>query len=117
MLTGLERADLGSWLRIGGSIGFGLTLLLLAVLMWLTESPSGWSQPAAWAFLVFNMAVWVPSVLRVLPGDDSAAFKGVHIVLAIGSVGLAALTVWATSRPPIYSRTTSTQMASNTSAR
>ncbi len=117
LLTGVERADLASWLRIGGSIGFGLTLLLLAMLMWLTESPSGWSQPAAWGFLVFNLAIWVPSVLRVVPGNDSAAFKGVHVVLAIGSVGLAALTVWATSRPPIYSRTTSTQMASNTSAR
>ncbi|MDH3193548.1 MAG: hypothetical protein OEY55_03970 [Acidimicrobiia bacterium] len=117
MLTGLERADLSSWLRIGGSIGFGLTMLMLAMLMWLAESPSGWSQPAAWAFLVFNLAVWIPSVLRVVPGDASAAFKGVHVVLAFCSVGLAALTVWATSRPPIYKRTTSTQMASNTSAR
>lgn len=117
MLTGAERADLSSWLRIGGSIGFGLTMLLLAMLMWLTESPSGWSQPAAWTFLVFNLAVWIPSVLRVISGGDTAAFKGVHVALAIGSVGVAALTVWATSRPPIYSRTTSTQMASNTSAR
>lgn len=117
MLTGSERADLGSWLRIGGSIGFGLTLLLLAMLMWLTESPSGWSEPAAWGFLVFSVALWLPSALRVVAGDDSAAFKGVHVFLAIGSVGLAALTVWATRRPPIYSRTTSTQMASNTSAR
>jgi hypothetical protein len=117
LLTGSERADLANWLRIGGSIGFGLTLLLLAMLMWLTESPSGWSEPAAWGFLVSNIAIWVPSVLRVVAGDDSAGFKGVHVVLAIGSVGLAALTVWATSRPPIYSRTTSTQMASNTSAR
>lgn len=117
LLTGPERADLANWLRIGGSIGFGLTLIFLAMLMWLTESPSGWGTPAAWSFLVFNIAVWLPSVVRVIGGDASTAFKGVHVLLAIGSVGLAVLTVWAVIRPPVYSRTMSTQMASNTSAR
>lgn len=99
LLTGAERADPASWFRIGGSIAFGVTLVFLGFLMWRTESPSGWSEPASFANLVFNLAVWLPSAGRVLTGEATAAFKAVHVALAVTSVGLATAAVWAAGRP------------------
>lgn len=98
LLTGAERSDVASWFRIGGSITFGVTFVLLAILMWRTESPSGWSAPASWAYLAFNVAVWLPSVLRVVPGDASPVFKTVHVVLAVISLAIAVTAVWSTAR-------------------
>ena len=99
LLTGAERVDPASWFRIGGSIAFGITLVFLGLLMWRTESPSGWSEPASFANLIFNLAVWLPSAAGVVTGDATAAFKAVHVVLAVTSVALATWAVWAAGRP------------------
>ncbi len=117
LLTGPERSNPLSWFRIGGSVVLGITLLFLAILMWRAGSPSGWGLPTAWVYLAFNIGVWIPSAIRVTAGEASIGFKAVHVVLAVCSLSVAGLAVWAARQPTTYSSTTSTQMASNTSAR
>ncbi len=117
LLTGPESSNPFSWLRIGGSVALGTTFLFLAMLMWRTGSPSGWSLPTALVYLVFSIGVWIPSAVSVLAGEASIAFKAVHVVLAGCSLAVAGFAVWAARQPATYSSTTSTQMASNTSAR
>jgi len=99
LLTGAERVDPASWFRIGGSIAFGIALVFLGVLMWRTDSPSGWSEPASFANLIFSLAVWLPSAARIVTGEARAGFKAVHVVLAVTSLALATGAVWAAGRP------------------
>lgn len=98
LLTGSEIQDLGSWVRITGSVAFGLALLLLAGLMWGSGSPTQWLTPVSWGFLACTLLVWLPSVLGVMPGDGSLAFKAVHLALAVVSTGFASLSVWVATR-------------------
>lgn len=98
LLAGAERQDVGSWIRITGSVAFGLILLLLAGLMWGSGSPTQWLAPVSWGFLACTLLVWLPSVISVLPGDGSLAFKAVHMVLAVVSTSVASLSVWVATR-------------------
>lgn len=88
LLTSDAGAD--DWFRIGGALAFAVALGVVAVLTKKAASPSQWATPVAWGFLTFTVAVWVPSVVRVLPGAYDIGFKVVHAVLALVS-GLVAL--------------------------
>lgn len=94
LLTGAERADATSWLRIGGSLAFAVTLLLAAMVMYRSGRRIRWYLPLAWFYLGFQLLVWLPSLARVLPGTESVAFKLVHAVLATVSLTIAAVALW-----------------------
>ncbi len=88
LLTGDEASDPWTWIRVGGSLLFGLVLAGIAVLLRRGRPIAPWMR---WVFIGFGMLmliIWFRSSASVLSGDESVAFKTVHIVLALISVGL-----------------------------
>lgn len=75
-------------------VAVGLTVLGLAVAVHAASGRLPWAVPAA---ALATVAVWAVRVPMVLLHDRSAAFRLVHVALAVVSVGLA---VVAWSRSP-----------------
>ncbi len=87
LLTGDEASEPWTWIRVGGSLAFGVALAVVAVLLWRGASTSRSMAAVFVGFGVLMLVVWLRSALSVLTGDESAAFKVVHIVLATISIG------------------------------
>lgn len=93
LLTGDERNDPWTWIRVGGSLILGVLLTIVAVLLWRGGEPAGWMRVVFAVFLVLMLVIWTRSAISVLSGDESVSFKVVHVVLAVISVGFGALLV------------------------
>lgn len=87
LLTDAEQGDLANWARIGGSLVIGLTAA--AVIFW--AQGSGLERWGLTLFAAWSVAVWARSLITVWSGDQPAAFKTVHTVLAAGFFVLAYL--------------------------
>jgi hypothetical protein len=88
LLTGDEASDPWTWIRVGGSLLFGVALVGIAVLLWRGRSVAPWMAGVFVAFGVLMLVVWIRSAVTVLSGDESVAFKVVHVVLALVSIWL-----------------------------
>ena len=85
-ITSEDARDPWNWLRIGGSLLLGVALVVAAIALWIGR-PFG--RPMATVFVAFatlTLAVWLRSAISVLSGDETAAFKAVHVVLATISI-------------------------------
>lgn len=87
LLTDAEQADAGNWIRIGGSLLVGAA----AVAVLLVAQGGVVERWALTVFAVWSVALWVRSLIVVWSGSESAAFKAVHTVLAIGFLVLSYL--------------------------
>lgn len=93
LLTGDERSEPWTWIRVGGSLLFGAILLVVALMLWRGGEPAGWMRAVFVSFLVLMLAIWTRSAISVLGGDESIGFKVVHVVLALISVGFGVVLV------------------------
>ena len=99
LLTGDEASDPWTWIRVGGSLLFGVALAAIAVLLWRSRPFAAWMARVFIGFGVLMLVIWIRSLVSTLPGDESLAFKAVHVVLASISIGFGgALTRIATHR-------------------
>ncbi|NND84968.1 MAG: hypothetical protein HKN46_07440 [Acidimicrobiia bacterium] len=91
LLTDADRFDVWSWTRIGGSLVFGVLLLLIA----LGGRRTGFARWVAFGFLAFAFVTWGRSLVNVW-GDpvNTLGFNLVHSVLAVTTWILGAWTVW-----------------------
>jgi hypothetical protein len=87
LLTGDEASDPWTWIRVGGSLLFGLALAGVAVTLWRGWPFSGWMAGIFVGFGILMLVIWLRSAFSVMGDDESSAFKAVHIVLAAISVG------------------------------
>ncbi len=87
LLTGDEASEPWTWIRVGGSLAFGVLLALVAIPLWRGASVSAWMATVFVGFGVLMLVVWLRSAVSVLGGDESAGFKVVHVVLATISIG------------------------------
>lgn len=91
LLTEADRFDWGSWARIGGSVMFGVLLLLVA----LGGRRTGFSKWVAVGFLAFALVTWGRSLLGVWDDPaNSLGFNLVHTGLAATTWVLGGWTVW-----------------------
>lgn len=81
-----EQGDVGNWVRIGGSLLIGAAAV--AVLVAARGALERWVLTV---FSVWSTVIWVRSLLTVWSGVESAAFKAVHTLLAVGFLLLAYL--------------------------
>ncbi|MDF1595761.1 MAG: hypothetical protein P1T08_06650 [Acidimicrobiia bacterium] len=88
LLTGDEASDPWTWIRVGGSLLFGLALAGIAVLLRRGRPLTAWMTRVFIGFGVLMLIIWIRSSASVLSGDESVAFKSVHIALALTSIGL-----------------------------
>ncbi len=99
LLTDSEAADAVTWLRVGGSLLFGIALGVTAVLGWRRGiAPSGavWLALGFAAWMVF---IWVPDVVDLFREERTVGFIAVHLVLAVVSLTLGTiLAVWGARR-------------------
>lgn len=87
LLTGDESSDPWTWIRVGGSLLFGLALAVIAVVLWRGKPLVRWMAGVFVGFGVLMLVIWLHSAFSVLGDDESAAFKVVHMVLAAISIG------------------------------
>ena len=99
LLTGDEASDPWTWIRVGGSLLFGVALAVIAALLWRSKPFAVWMARVFIGFGVLMLVIWMRSLVSTLSGDESLAFKAVHVVLASISIGFGgALTRIATHR-------------------
>ena len=87
LLTGNEASEPWTWIRVGGSLLLGAALLVVAIAL-LRRRP--FTRMMGVVFIVFGIlmvVVWGRSAISVLTDDESLAFKLVHLVLAVISIG------------------------------
>lgn len=117
LLDDTEASQWANWLRISISLVLALGLLIVAI----RTRKGRRSRRAAWvmiAFAVWMLIAWVPSLVGVLAGDESPAFKAVHSGLAIVSLALgAAVGSLARREALFYPSATSTQRAASNAAK
>lgn len=87
LLTGDEASDPWTWIRVGGSLLFGLGLAVIAVVLWRGKPLVRWMAGVFVGFGILMLVIWLRSAFSVLGDDESVAFKVVHIVLAAISIG------------------------------
>jgi hypothetical protein len=87
LLTGDEASDPWTWIRVGGSLMFGLALAAIAVVLWRGTPLVRWMAGVFVGFGVLMLVIWLRSAFSVLGDDESVAFKVVHMVLAAISIG------------------------------
>jgi hypothetical protein len=87
LLTGDEASDPWTWIRVGGSLLFGLALAGVALTLWRGWPFSSWMARIFVGFGILMLVIWLRSAFSVLGDDESVAFKVVHIVLAAISIG------------------------------
>jgi hypothetical protein len=88
LLTGEEASNPWTWIRVGGSLAFGVALAVAAVMLWRRRGLGRWMPGLFVGFAVFMVVIWLRSAVGVLSGTESGAFKAVHLVLAVVSIGL-----------------------------
>ncbi len=90
LLTEAEMFDLWSWTRIGGSLLFGVLLLLAAI----GGRRTGFAKGVALGFWVFALATWGRSLANVwTDASNTLAFNLVHTALALVTWSLGGWTV------------------------
>lgn len=105
------------WARILVSLIFGLILAALAISL-RRGARNKWGAAAMIGFALWMVIVWVPSLVGVLAGDQSSAFKLVHSALAMGSLAVGALIGGLARRESLfYPRATSSQAAASSTAK
>lgn len=87
LLTGDESSDPWTWIRVGGSLVFGVALAVIGIELWRGRPLSPWMARVFVGFAALMLVVWIRSAASVLTGDESLAFKAVHVVLASISIG------------------------------
>lgn len=87
LLTGDEASDPWTWVRVGGSLLFGVALAVIAVELWRGKPLVRWMAGVFVGFGILMLVVWLRSAFSVLGDDESVAFKVVHVVLAAISIG------------------------------
>jgi hypothetical protein len=93
--------DLDTAGKVGRTaLALSFTMLALAVVGALWRRPS-WLRPTVVALAVWTTGVWLVRDTSILVGDHDTAFKVVHTVLAVVSIGLSALAL----RQPTPDRT------------
>lgn len=75
LLTGPDAADLGAWLRIGGSMLVGTAAGIALV----TDRAA---RPAAVVFGLWTIPIWIRSLYTVWTETNTTGFRMVHTVLA-----------------------------------
>ncbi|NNC75076.1 MAG: hypothetical protein HKN93_06140 [Acidimicrobiia bacterium] len=95
LLTGDEAAKTDVWIRIITSLVLGAAVLAMALLA-RADGPARWGVGVVWAFAGWMALVWVSSAFNVFVNEHSSAFRIVHTVLAVVSIGLAVATLWVT---------------------
>lgn len=88
LLTGDEASEPWTWIRVGGSLLFGVALTVIAVSLFRGSPYSRWMAKAFIGFAVLMLVIWIRSSVSTLSGDESAAFKIVHVGLALISTWL-----------------------------
>ena len=91
LITSAEAENAWAVARIAGSLAFVALLGAIAWRVRFSGVVKSLDQIVLVAFLVWNLAVWVPSLISVLPGDFSLPFKIVHVILATGSLAFGAV--------------------------
>lgn len=76
------------------ALALSFTVLALAVAVTAWRRAWGAMRSTVVALAAWTTVVWVPRSVGIVVGDHSAAFKVVHLVLAVVSIGLS---VWAVS--------------------
>ncbi len=105
------------WARIVVSLVFGLMLVTLAINL-RRGARNRWGAAAMIGFALWMVVVWVPSLVGVLAGDQSSAFKLIHSALAMGSLAVGALIGGLARRETLfYPRATSSQAAASSTAK
>ncbi len=89
LLTDAEQADVGNWMRIGGSLLIGT----LAVIALLFAAQSSIERALLTLFAVWSLGLWLRSLVSVWTGEASMGFKSVHTLLAAGFFLLSYLAV------------------------
>lgn len=89
LLTGAEQGDLGTWLRVGGSIVVGVAAATVIAF----ASGGSLERWVLTLFALWSTVVWLRSLITVWLDDGSVPFKLVHTVLAAGFLLLAFLAV------------------------
>jgi hypothetical protein len=74
------------------ALALSFTVLALAV-GWALVRRADRVRPVVVVLAVWTTAVWIVRAVGIAAGDHSAAFVAVHVVLAVVSIGLAALAV------------------------
>lgn len=88
LLTGAESAALRTWVRVGLSL---LSALGLLVAVWTERRRPRLAAAIDLFFAAWMIVIWVPDIVGLFDGTRSAGFVGVHLVLAVVSLGLAGL--------------------------
>jgi hypothetical protein len=101
--TDAELTTGEQWLRTALALSF--TVLALAVGHALYHRTS-WRSAVVWALSIWTMTVWVVRSIGIAAADHSGAFIAVHLVLAVISIGMAALALREVIK--LTERTTST---------
>ncbi len=86
LITSAEAENAWAVARIIGSLGFVALLGGVAWRVRRSDAVRSADRIVLAGFMVWNLAVWVPSLISVLPGDFSLPFKIVHAALASGSL-------------------------------
>jgi len=87
LLTGDEASDPWTWIRVGGSLLFGVVLAVIAVVLWAGKPLVRWMAGVFVGFGILMLVIWLRSAFSVLGDDENVAFKVVHLVLAAISIG------------------------------
>jgi hypothetical protein len=86
----------GTTWRLALALTFVIGSVIVAVLLVRSRRrPVAAFAPTVRALAAFTVVVWVVRAAGILVADHEAAFKVVHTVLAVGSIGLAVLAVLA----------------------
>ncbi|MBT8197100.1 MAG: hypothetical protein KJP12_06860 [Acidimicrobiia bacterium] len=88
LLTGDEAAKTEVWIRIIASLALGAAVMAVAIIA-RNGGPGRWGLGVVAGFAVWMTYVWGSSAINVFVNDHSTAFRVVHTVLAVVSIGLA----------------------------
>lgn len=88
LLSGDEAAEPWTWIRVGGSLLFGVALAAVAASLFRGRPYSRWMANALIGFAVLTVVIWIRSSVSTLSGEEGVAFKLVHVVLALISIWL-----------------------------
>lgn len=98
LLTTTEAQNPWAIARVAGSLLTGTLLVSVGWRIRRTRELTTFDRVVLIGHCIWTAAVWVPSLISVLPGGYVLSFKLVHAVLGIVSILLAAILLWAVGR-------------------
>lgn len=90
-------SDGEKWGRTGLALSFTALAAVVAVGLW---KRTGWLRPAILGLAGWTVSVWAVRSVGIATGDHSAAFITVHLVLAVVSLALSAVSAREAFREP-----------------